>query len=86
MILADEKYELNGKEILLRSASADDADMLLDYLKTVTGETRFLMCESDEVQLTIEDEISFIKEHNESENCLLILAFVGGEYAGNCSF
>ena len=86
MILADEKYELNGKEILLRSASVDDADMLLNYLQTVTGETRFLMCESDEVQLTIEDEISFIKEHNESENCLLILAFVDGEYAGNCSF
>ena len=44
MILPEEKYELDGKEILLRSANenADDADMLIDYLKTVTGETRSL--------------------------------------------
>ena len=88
MILREEKYELDGKEILLRSANenADDANMLIDYLKTVTGETRFLMCESDEVKYTTEGELSFIKEHNESENGLLILAFVDGEYAGNCSF
>ena len=34
MILSEEKYELNGKEILLRSANenADDANMLIDYL------------------------------------------------------
>ena len=40
MILREEKYELDGKEILLRSANenADDANMLIDYLKTVTGE------------------------------------------------
>ena len=88
MILREEKCELDGKEILLRSANenADDANMLIDYLKTVTGETRFLMCESDEVKYTTEGELSFIKEHNESENGLLILSFVDGEYAGNCSF
>lgn len=88
MILSEEKYELDGKEILLRSANetADDANMLIDYLKTVTGETRFLMCAPDEVKYTTEDDLIFIKEHNESENGLLILAFVDGEYAGNCSF
>ena len=34
MILPEEKYELDGKEILLRSANenADDANMLIDYL------------------------------------------------------
>ena len=88
MVLTEEKYELDGREILLRSAneSADDANMLIDYLKTVTGETRFLMCEQDEIKYTTERELDFIKEHNESDNGLLILAFVNGEYAGNCSF
>jgi len=37
VILAEEKYELDGKEVLLRSATPDDADMLIDYLKTVVG-------------------------------------------------
>ena len=86
MVLAEEKYELDGKEIVLRSANTDDADMLIEYLKMVTGETRFLMCEPDEVKFTTESEINFIKKHNESDNSLLILAFVDGEYAGNCSF
>lgn len=88
MILTEEKYELAGKEIVLRSANAgpDDADMLIHYLKTVTGETRFLLCEPDEVKYTTESEISFIKAQNESEDGLLILAYVDGEYAGNCSF
>ncbi len=86
MILVDEKHELNGKTITFRGARAEDADMLINYLKTVSGETRFLMCEADEVNYTAEDEISFINGHNESEDAMLILAFVDGEYAGNCSF
>ena len=88
MILTDEKYELNGKEVLLCSAkeNAENADMLIDYLKTVSGETRFLMCEPDEIKYTTEEELSFIRKHNESDSGLLILAFVDGEYAGNCSF
>ena len=62
MILPEEKYELDGKEILLRSAreNADDANMLIDYLKTVTGETRFLIREPDEVKCTTEGELNFI--------------------------
>ena len=86
MILAEETFELDGREIVLRSAEPDEAGLMIDYLKTVTGETRFLMCEPDEVTLTEEEEKNFIRGHNDSEDALLILAFVGGEYAGNCSF
>lgn len=86
MRITEEKYDLNGKEIILRNARQEDASMLIDYLKTVTGETRFLMCGPEEIQYTIEQEENFIREHNDSEDKLLILAFVDGEYAGNCSF
>ena len=86
MILAEEKYILNDKEVMLRSARLDEAQMLIDYLKTVTGETRFLMCEPNEIEYTRSQEEQFIKSHNESKDALLILAFVDGEYAGNCSF
>ena len=55
--------------------------MLIDYLKTVTGETRFLMSEPDEIHYTKEDEEKFINEHNQSEDALMILAFFDGEYA-----
>ena len=50
----------------------DEAQMLLDYLKTVTGETRFLMCEPNEIEYTRSQEEQFIKSHNESKDALLI--------------
>lgn len=86
MIFQERKYILDEKEIVLRSAREDEAQMLIDYLKTVTGETRFLMCESDEVKFTKEDEEKFINNHNASDDSMLILAFVDGNYVGNCSF
>ena len=86
MILTEEKYILEGKEIVLRSPKSDDAQMLIDYLKTVTSETRFLMCETDEIEYTLKEEEAFINSHNEAKDALLILAFVDGEFAGNCSF
>ena len=48
MIFEERKYTINGKELVLRSATNDDAEMLINFLKKVTGETRFLMMESDE--------------------------------------
>ena len=86
MIINDKEYSLDGKHIVLRSAKTDEAQMLIKYLEAVCGETRFLMCESDEVKFTEAKETEFINAHNESKDSLLMLAFVDGEYAGNCSF
>ncbi len=86
MIIEQETFTMNGKEITFRCAREEEANMLIDYLKTVTGETRFLMCESDEVQYTEDGEKAFINHYNEAKDGLLLLAFVNGEYAGNCSF
>lgn len=88
MVFEREEYELAGKTIVLRSAqeNAEEAQMLVDYLKTVCGETKFLLVNSDEVKYTAEGEMSFIKDMNESEEKMLMLAFVDGVYAGNCSF
>ena len=86
MILNEEKYTLNGREITLRSATDQDVEMLVSYLKTVTGQTRFLMKEADEIHLTVEMEKEFIKGYNESDDSLFMLSFVDGKHAGTCSF
>lgn len=86
MLIDEEIMKMNGHEILLRNARSEDAQILIDFLRVTCGETRYLMKEPEEVNLTIEQEISFIDGHNNSEQNLLILAFVDGEYAGNCSF
>lgn len=85
MLIAEERTELKGHEIILRNAVPEDAQMLLDFIRTACKETRFLLMEADEVNLTLEQEIDFIERHNRSESNLLILAFVDGIYAGNCS-
>ncbi len=85
MLIEKECFDLNGHEILLRGAEPEDAPLMVGYLKTVSGETKFLSKEADEVNITLEQEISFINKMKEPRN-LLIIAFVDGEYAGNCSF
>lgn len=86
MLIDEEKFTLNGHEILLRNAKAGDAEMMIDCLRTVSGETRFLSREADEIKFTAEQEISFIERHNNSPRDLIILAFVDGEYAGSFSY
>ncbi|SNU08897.1 Protein N-acetyltransferase, RimJ/RimL family [Lachnospiraceae bacterium] len=94
MIYKERRIVLGDNELLLRSAKENDAEMLCDYIKTVTGETRFLMCEPDEIGLSIEEELDFIKSHNESPDGMLIMGFLVKEeegrrieeFVGNCSF
>ena len=59
MILEEERHILKGREVVFRSPKIEEADMLIRYLKTVTGETRFLMCESDDG--TYADDIHMVK-------------------------
>lgn len=86
MLIDEERFRLDGREVLLRNAEEGDAQALIDYLRTVSGETRFLTKEADEVSLTVEQEVRFIEGSNRSPYNLLVLAFVDGEFAGNCSY
>ena len=49
MIIENKIIDLNGKELLLRNANADDAEMLLEYLKKTGAETKFLIKEPEEI-------------------------------------
>ena len=75
----------DGREATLRSAREEDAAQLLQYLKATAGETAFLTREPEEVNMTLEKEKAFIKKVDEGERELMLLAFVDGRHAGNCS-
>ena len=53
MIFEEKEYVIDDKKVILRSAKPSDAETLITYLKTVCGETRFLIYESDEIQYTL---------------------------------
>ena len=40
----------NGKPCLLRQAEESDAEMLVEYLKTTSGETPYMLREPEEVR------------------------------------
>jgi len=79
------KIDLNGHELVLRNATEEDAEMLIEYLKTTNGETRFLIKEPEEITLTIEQEKAFIKHQNEAEGNIMLLGFLDGQFVGNCA-
>ena len=74
-----------GRTVILRNAEVSDADALIEYLKITTGETPYLVRESDEVCLTHEQEEDFIRRCIESERELLLIATIDGKHVGNCS-
>ena len=86
MRIQDEIITLNGHELLLRNAREEDAEMLIQYLKETTCETKFLVNEPEEITLTLEQERGFINSQNDSETNLMILGFLDGEFVGNCAF
>ncbi|MBE6752828.1 MAG: GNAT family N-acetyltransferase [Ruminococcaceae bacterium] len=85
MRVDDITIDLNGHKLLLRNPEADDAQMLIDYLIQTSKETRFLAREPEEADISIEAETGFINYQNESENCLMLLGLLDGEYVGNCT-
>lgn len=86
MIAEEKRFDLGGRELILRSPQEDEAQMLIDYLKITNGETRFLISEPEEITLSPEDEQNFIRQRNASPDGLLLLGFLDGEYVGNCCF
>lgn len=86
MLIEERSKIVDGRELSIRTATVDDAQMLIDYLRRVCGETKYLLKEPEEINITLEQEVAFIKKYNEAEKNLFIMGFVDGEYAGNCSF
>ena len=86
MIVAMKEVLLkNGKECILRSPKAMDAQNLIEYMKKTAEESTFLLRYPEEVDMTVEDEAYFIHGMNESPDSFMILAEVDGRLAGNCS-
>lgn len=85
MIFKDKELYIGDMHILLRSAKTEDAANLIAYLKKTAGETPYLIRNPEEVSITMEGEISFIKCMEEAKSELMLLAFCNGKHVGNCS-
>lgn len=75
----------NGNSGTLRSPSVTEANQLLQYMQTVSGETEYLTRYSEEWNIPIEKEVAWIKYTNASPRALSISCYLEGKIAGNCN-
>ncbi len=72
-----DKVELkNGAQLILRKATVDDANDIIEYLNTVGGESNNLLFGEGEFKLTIDQERAYIENINKDKNSLMLLGVI----------
>ena len=85
MIFEEKKIELkDGRIAVFRTPEVEDAEKMLNYIKTACGETDFLQRYPEEWdEASIEGEEKWIKGLRDSQNSLDIACYIDGEIVGN---
>ena len=75
----------DGRKAIFRSPVPEDAEAMLDYLKTTSAETEFLIRYPEECTETIEQEAAFLQKTLDSDLNMMIVCELDGKIAGNCA-
>ena len=75
----------NGQQLIVRNPRLGDEQGLVDHMKAVDNETKFLAREPDEFSFTLEQEREFIKNSLSNENVHFLVGEVGSKIIANCS-
>lgn len=80
-------YELkNGKSVLIRKPCIDDAEQIIDVMKTVDEETKFLARNPGEFKATVEQEKNIIESViNDDFGRMWFVPEYDGKIIGQCS-
>lgn len=75
----------NGITAILKTPETEDAEKLLNCIKTACGETSFLMKGAEDWDgMTAENEAEWIRGNRESDNNLIIACYIDGSIVGSC--
>lgn len=74
----------NGQIALFRSPRPEDAEVMLNYIKTACGETNFLARYPEEWSMSVEQEINWVNNRLTTPYGVAIACFIDGKIAGNC--
>lgn len=82
----EQRYTLiDNRELILRSPRLGDEEGLINQIKQVDKETKFLAREEGEFSFTMEQEYDFINHCLEDDKRFFIIAEVGDEIVGTCA-
>ena len=76
----------NGQVCVLRQAEEKDADVIIQYVNCVCGETDYLAFGKGDIDWTVEKERMFIRDHLNGDNKVLVVAEVQGNINGVVGF
>lgn len=76
----------DGRTCILRNGTEQDGQSLLDIFNLTHAQTDYLLSYPDESAMTAEQEAQFLKEKEESENEIELLAILGGSVVGSAGF
>ncbi len=76
----------DGSTCILRNGTEQDGQSLLDIFNLTHAQTDYLLSYPDESAMTAEQEAQFLKEKEESENEIELLAILGGSVVGSAGF
>ena len=74
----------NGQEAVLRSPCKSEGAQMMEFLRTLSSETEFILRYPEECTETAEQEAEFLEGMNQSQTDLMIVCTVDGKIAGNC--
>lgn len=76
----------NGDEIILKSPTADDAEIVLDFSRKMYSETDFMTLTVSEAQrMDVKRERAFLKDRLADSGAIMIAAYHNGKIVANCS-
>ena len=79
-----ENFELkDGRICTIREIEVKDAAQMVEYLRTIMGESDFLNSYPEEITMTAEDEAKMIQGFNESEGTLMLVVEMDGRLIAN---
>ena len=74
-----------GEKAILRSPTAEDAEGMLNHLKTVCSETDFLLRTPEDPLPELDAERRYLQSVAQSPDCLMLVCEMDGIIAGSCS-
>ena len=66
----------NGREIVIRNAEKKDAQQLIDYLKTVRGESDNLLAGANDPLISVEQEEVFLESFSNAKTSVFLVGLI----------
>lgn len=76
----------NGQSCVLRHATGEDAEAVLQQMVQTSRETDYMARYADEITMTAEQERQYLQQLEEDSRALLIAAFVDGQLVATAGF